>query len=179
MVILHLFIDYHYKSIVSIIRESNVLTLHLSTANCRRKLTTGCCCKNVAALYCTRYAIYFYQIVSYHSSSSCGPFSMHFDGTLILLYFIEMVPRTVSSWMPMNLFVRETVAYYITLRIFSTKPVSYLWAVRFTLICYSYELFRWWELNAIVGWLQIKDPDANFYIKQTDMFMEFYPLNSS
>ena len=55
---LDLFIDYHYKSIVSIIRERHVLTLHLSTANCRRKLTTGCCCKNAAALYCTHYAIF-------------------------------------------------------------------------------------------------------------------------
>ena len=96
MVILHLFIDYHYKSIVSIIRKRHVLTLHLSTANCRRKLTTGCCCKNTAALYCTCYAIYFYQIESYHSSLSCGPLSMHFNGTLILLYFIEMLPCTVS-----------------------------------------------------------------------------------
>ena len=33
MVILHLFTDYHYKSIVSTIRERHVLTLHLSTAN--------------------------------------------------------------------------------------------------------------------------------------------------
>ena len=33
---------------------------------------------------------YFYQIESYHSSSSCGLFSMHLDGTLILLYFIEI-----------------------------------------------------------------------------------------
>ena len=33
MDILNLFIDYHYKSIVSIIRERHVLTLHLSTAN--------------------------------------------------------------------------------------------------------------------------------------------------
>ena len=97
MVILHLFIDYHYKSIVSIIRERHVLTLHLSTANCKRKLTTGCCCKSVAALYCTCYAIYFYQIESYHSSSSCGPLSMHFNGTLILLYFIEMLSHMVSS----------------------------------------------------------------------------------
>ena len=56
MVILHLFIDYHYKSIVSIIRERHVLTLHLSTANCRRKLTTGSCCKNVDVC-CTHYVI--------------------------------------------------------------------------------------------------------------------------
>ena len=48
MVILHLFIEHHYKSIVSIIRVKHILTLHLSTANCRIKLTTGCC-KNVAA----------------------------------------------------------------------------------------------------------------------------------
>ena len=33
MVILHLFIEHHYKYIVSIIRERYVLTLHLSTAN--------------------------------------------------------------------------------------------------------------------------------------------------
>ena len=88
MVILHLFIDYHYKSIVSIIRERHVLTLHLSTANCRRKLTTGCCCKNAAALYCTCYAIFLPEL---------WPISKHFDGTLILLYFIEMLPRTVSK----------------------------------------------------------------------------------
>ena len=53
--------------------------------------------QNVAALYCTHYAIYFYQIESYHSSLSCGPLSMHFNGTLILLYFIEMLPHMVSS----------------------------------------------------------------------------------
>ena len=96
MDILHLFTDHHYKSIVSIIRERHVLTLHLSTANCRRELTTGCCWRNVAALYCTHYAIYFYQIESYHGSLSCGPLSMHFNGTLILLYFIEMLPHMVS-----------------------------------------------------------------------------------
>ena len=27
---------------------------------------------------------------------SCGLYSMHFDGTIILLYFKEMLPRTVS-----------------------------------------------------------------------------------
>ena len=97
MDILNLFIDYHYKSIVSIIRERHVLTLHLSTANCRRKLTTGCCCKNVAALYCTHYAIYFYQIESIPQFLELWPISMHFNGTIILLYFIEMLPHTVSS----------------------------------------------------------------------------------
>ena len=96
---LNLFIDYHYKSIVSIIRERHVLTLHLSTANCRRKLTTGCCCKNVAALYYTHYAIYFYQIESIPQFLKLWPISMHFDGTLTLLYFIEMLPHMVSSFL--------------------------------------------------------------------------------
>ena len=49
MVILHLFIEHHYKYIVLSIRERHVLTLHLSTANWRILPTTGCCCKNVAA----------------------------------------------------------------------------------------------------------------------------------
>ena len=34
---LHLFIEHHYKYIVSIIRVKHILTLHLSTANCRIK----------------------------------------------------------------------------------------------------------------------------------------------
>ena len=84
---LNLFIDYHYKSIVSIIRERHVLTLHLSTANCRRKLTTGCCCKNTAVLYYTRYAIYFYQIESIPQFLELWPISMHFDGTNFTLLY--------------------------------------------------------------------------------------------
>ena len=84
------FIDYHYKSIVSTIRARHVLTLHLSTANWR-KLTTGSCCKNAPSHY-----VIFYQIESYHSSLSCSPVSMQINGTLILLYFIEILPRTVS-----------------------------------------------------------------------------------
>ena len=40
----------------------------------------------------------FYQIESYHSSSSCGSLSMQINGTLILLYFIEMLPRTVHPY---------------------------------------------------------------------------------
>ena len=32
----------------------------------------------------------------YHSSSSCGLHSVYLSGTLILLYFIEMLPRMVS-----------------------------------------------------------------------------------
>ena len=51
IVTLHLFIDSHYKYIVSIIRVKHILTLHLSTANWRILLTTGCCCKNMAACY--------------------------------------------------------------------------------------------------------------------------------
>ena len=108
MDILHLFIDYHYKSIVSIIRERHVLTLHLSTANCRRKLTTGSCCKNVAV--CMLHMLCnFYQIESIPQFLELWPISMHFDGTLILLYFIEMLPRMVSKstgfpYLPQNEF---------------------------------------------------------------------------
>ena len=48
MVNLNLFIDSHYKYIVSIIRVKLILTLHLSTVNWRILTTTGCCCKNAA-----------------------------------------------------------------------------------------------------------------------------------
>ena len=90
MDILNLFIDYHYKSIVSTIRERHVLTLHLFTANCRRKLTTGSCCKNTPACYVILPDRVIPQFLKLWS------ISMHFNGTLILLYFIEMLPRTVS-----------------------------------------------------------------------------------
>ena len=88
MVILHLFIEHHYKYIVSIIRERHVLTLHLSTANCRRKLTTGCCCKNVAAHYCICYAIYFCLVESIPQLLELWPISMHSHGpsSFTLLY---------------------------------------------------------------------------------------------
>ena len=49
MVNLNLFIEHHYKYIVSIIRVKLILTLHLSTANWRILPTTGCCYKNAAA----------------------------------------------------------------------------------------------------------------------------------
>ena len=77
MVILHLFIEHHYKSIVSIIRERHVLTLHLSTANWRIKLTTGYCCKNVASCY----AIYFCLVESIPQFPELWPISMHVHGT--------------------------------------------------------------------------------------------------
>ena len=48
MVTLNLFIEHHYKYIVSIIRVKHILTHHLSTANCTTLTTTGCCCNNVA-----------------------------------------------------------------------------------------------------------------------------------
>ena len=89
---LNLFIDYHYKSIASIIRVKHILTPHLSTANWRIKLTTGCCCKNVAA----HYAIYFCLVESIPQFLKLWPISMHFDGMLILLYFTEMLPHMVS-----------------------------------------------------------------------------------
>ena len=84
MVILHPFIEHHYKSIASIIRERHVLTLHLSTANCRRKLTTGCCCKNAAACY----AIYFCLVESIPQFLELWPISMRVHGTsnFTLLY---------------------------------------------------------------------------------------------
>ena len=64
MVTLNLFIESHYKYIVSIIRVKHILTLHLSTANCRILTTTGCCCKNTAATQCSHYAIYFCLVES-------------------------------------------------------------------------------------------------------------------
>ena len=88
----NLFIDYHYKSIVSTIRERHVLTLHLSTANCRRKLTTSSCCKNVDAC-CTHYVIPPDRVIPHFLE--LWPILMHFNGTLTLLYFIEMLPCMV------------------------------------------------------------------------------------
>ena len=81
---LNLFIDYHYKYIVSIIRVKHILTLHLSTANWRIKLTIGCCCKNAAA----HYAIFFCLVESIPQFLELWPSSMHFHGTsnFTLLY---------------------------------------------------------------------------------------------
>ena len=100
MVNLNLFIEHHYKYIVSIIKVKLILTLHLSTANWRILTTTGCCCKNVAAHYCTCYTIYFCLVESIPQFLELWPVFTAFNGTLILLYFIEMLPRTVSniSW---------------------------------------------------------------------------------
>ena len=90
-----LFIDYHYKSIVSIIRERHVLTLHLSTANCRRKLTTGYCCKNMAALYCTCSAIFLPDRVIPQFLKLWSIFNaFRWNNNFTLLY--RMLPRTVS-----------------------------------------------------------------------------------
>ena len=55
MVTLNLFIESHWKYIVSIIRVKHILTFHLSTANCRTLTTTGC--KNAAAAQCSHYVI--------------------------------------------------------------------------------------------------------------------------
>ena len=61
-------------------------------------------CKNVAA--CRLHMLCnFYQIESIPQFLELWPISMHFDGTLILLYFIEMLPCTVSNnTRMMNLF---------------------------------------------------------------------------
>ena len=81
---LNLFIDYHYKYIVSIIRVKHILTLHLSTANWRIKLTTGCCCKNAAS----HYAISFYLVESIPQFLELWPIPMHVQGisNFTLLY---------------------------------------------------------------------------------------------
>ena len=81
---LNLFIDYHYKCIVSIIRVKHILTLHLSTANWRIKLTTGCCCKNAASCY----AISFCLVESIPQFLELWPIPMHVQGTsnFTLLY---------------------------------------------------------------------------------------------
>ena len=84
MVILHLFIEHHYKYIVLSIRERHILTLHLSTANWRIKLTTGCCCKNVAS----HYTISFCLVESIQQFLELWPIPMRVQGTsnFTLLY---------------------------------------------------------------------------------------------
>ena len=88
MVTLNLFIESHYKYIVSIIRVKHILTLHLSTANCRVLTTTGCCCKNVAATQCSCYGIYFCLVESIPQFLECWPMPMHFrvGSSFTLLY---------------------------------------------------------------------------------------------
>ena len=85
---LNLFIDYHYKYIVSIIRVKHILTLHLSTANWRIRLTTGCCCKNMPALHCPHCAIYFCLVESIPQLLELWPIPMRVQGTsnFTLLY---------------------------------------------------------------------------------------------
>ena len=77
MFTLNLFIKSHYKYIASIIRVMHILTLHLSTANCRILTTTGCCCKNVAATQCSRYAISFCLVESIPQFLELWPMPMH------------------------------------------------------------------------------------------------------
>ena len=82
---LNLFIDYHYKYFVSIIRVKHILTLHLSTANWIIKLTTGCCCcKNAAS----HYAISFCLVESIPQLLELWPIPMRVQGTsdFTLLY---------------------------------------------------------------------------------------------
>ena len=88
MVTLNLFIESHYKYIVSIITVKHILTLHLSTSNCRILTTTGCCCKNVAATQCSCYAIYFCLVESIPQFLELWPMPMHFrvGSSFTLLY---------------------------------------------------------------------------------------------
>ena len=96
---LNLFIDYHYKYIVSIIRVKLILTLHLSTANWRIKLTTGCCCREhgccLLHMLCN---IFLPGRVNTTVPWVVVCFQCTFMDCLILLYFIEMLPCTVSSF---------------------------------------------------------------------------------
>ena len=69
---LNLFIDYHYKSIVSIIWARHVLTLHLSHANWGKlKHSLYWPLQERSCTLCN-----FYQIESYQTFSSCNPLSM-------------------------------------------------------------------------------------------------------
>ena len=81
---LNLFIDSHYKYIASIIRVKHILTLHLSIANLRILLTTGCCCKNAAS----RYAMSFCLVESIPQLLELWPIPMRVQGTsnFTLLY---------------------------------------------------------------------------------------------
>ena len=55
-----------------------------------------------AARMCLHTLCNFYQIESIPQFLELWSISMHFDGTLILLYFIEMLPRTVSELVKMS-----------------------------------------------------------------------------
>ena len=102
MVTLNLFIESHHKYIVSIIRVKHILTLHLSTANCRILTTTGCCCKNAAATQCSHYAIYF-----------C---------------LVESIPQLLKLWpMPMHIWVRSS--FTILYRNATSYGISVVWLI--------------------------------------------------
>ena len=67
---LNIFIDYHYKSIVSIIWARHALTLHLSHANWGKlKLSLYWQLQECSCMLCN-----LYQIESYHSSLKLSPF---------------------------------------------------------------------------------------------------------
>ena len=107
MVTLNLFIESHYKYIVSIIRVKHILTLHLSTANCRILTTTGCCCKNAAATQCSHYAIYFCLVESIPQFLKLWPMPMHFwvGSSFTLLY-------------------RNAISYGINFDIYADEPMQ-------------------------------------------------------
>ena len=97
MVNLNLFIDSHYKYIVSIIRVKHILTLHLSTANWRISSLLAAAARMWLLLYCSCYAISFCLVESIPQFHELWLLSMHREWDLILLYFKEMLPRTVST----------------------------------------------------------------------------------
>ena len=98
------------------------LLFTLFPANLRKlKLFTGSCCKEYSCTLCN-----FYQIESYHSSSSCNPVSMHIVGTLILLYFKEILPRTVSMFCIMIYHIKITVLWVMILKWMVTSMLKWL-----------------------------------------------------
>ena len=93
MVILHLFIEHHYKALYQSSEKGMSLLFTCPQLTVEESSLLAAAARNVAA----HYAIYFCQVESIPQFLELWPISMHFDGTLILLYFIEMLPHTVSS----------------------------------------------------------------------------------
>ena len=108
---------------------------------------------------CTRYVISFYQIESIPQFLELWPISMHFDGTLILLYFIEMLPRTVSrnirnilnqysSSMKVNVNIGKSIEHF-TPHLCQTQISIYNGRKKFKIVLPHQQLF----LKIILYWL--------------------------
>ena len=111
----------------------------------RRKLTTGCCCKNVAALYCTCYAIYFCQVESIPQFLELWPISMHFDGT----FNFTLLYRNATMYSIIRCVLLITFAGHCRPRPKSHLKlpcilVVYSKAVVYNLESGSLQLVKWW-----------------------------------